>query len=430
MYSRPAWISLLIASLFVFPAISSAAISNVANVTYQDANGTVYSGQSNQVTTEIVSCTAGESRNCTITGCAGLQTCVAGAWGSCVKDDLCCGVSCDDGNSCTTDGCSLGVCAHTTISGCGKSSGGGSSGGGTSKECYTEGQNRSCGSDVGQCSPGTQTCVSWKWSECAGSVEPGTEVCNRLDDDCDGQVDEGLVCECYLGQNRACGLETGECVAGYRICSNGNWSPDCTGEVGPTEEICDNGLDDDCDAEVDEYDCLFASDTNCSDGMITQRCLCGGKTYAAGAGFCYNDFYFAEEPNPPFPWEGVSYIGGFILTATLLALAVREVMHFRSIHGKVGPQEQEKVKAVAKKKGALGVADVHDNAGKYIGQELKISGYLKLSSVASESEYWYSFYDEKATIALRTAKQLKEGYADLKVLMRKTQLGYVFAEVR
>jgi len=429
MYSRPAWISLLIASLFVFPAISSAAISNVANVTYQDANGTVYSGQSNQVTTEIVSCTAGESRNCTITGCAGLQTCVAGAWGSCVKDDLCCGVSCDDGNSCTTDGCSLGVCAHTTISGCGKSSGGGSSGGGTSKECYTEGQNRSCGSDVGQCSPGTQTCVSWKWSECAGSVEPGMEVCNRLDDDCDGQVDEGLVCECYLGQTRACGLETGECIAGYRICSGGNWSLDCTGEVGPTEEICDNGLDDDCDAEVDEGDCLFASDINCSDGMITQSCLCGGKTYAAGAGFCQNDFYFAEEPNPPFPWEFVSYSGGIAVTVTLLVLVIREVRRFGSVRRKVKPEEQYKVR-VNKKRGTMSVTEVRDNQGEDIGNELKINGYIKLSSIASDNEYWYSLYDDKSTLAIKSAKRLKEGYVEIKAVIRKTQLEYVFAEVR
>jgi len=30
--------------------------------------------------------------------------------------------------------------------------------------------------------------------QCTGVVLPGTEVCNCLDDDCNGQVDEGDLC--------------------------------------------------------------------------------------------------------------------------------------------------------------------------------------------------------------------------------------------
>ncbi|MGV3621205.1 MAG: MopE-related protein [Archangium sp.] len=57
-----------------------------------------------------------------------------------------------------------------------------------------EGATRSCGNPaVGACKPGSQRCVSGKWeTACAGEVKPAVESCNGLDDDCDGQVDEDV----------------------------------------------------------------------------------------------------------------------------------------------------------------------------------------------------------------------------------------------
>jgi len=61
-------------------------------------------------------------------------------------------------------------------------------------------QSQSCGSNVGQCVSGTQTrtCSNWYWggwSGCGGGyVGPSTEVCDGLDNDCNGQTDEGGVC--------------------------------------------------------------------------------------------------------------------------------------------------------------------------------------------------------------------------------------------
>lgn len=49
-------------------------------------------------------------------------------------------------------------------------------------------------SDTGYCKKGIQTCDSGKWSSCKGQVLPKAEVCNGVDDDCDGRVDEDFSC--------------------------------------------------------------------------------------------------------------------------------------------------------------------------------------------------------------------------------------------
>ena len=43
-----------------------------------------------------------------------------------------------------------------------------------------------CGSDVGACQGGTQTCGEEGWGPCIGGVGPSPEQCNGVDDDCDG----------------------------------------------------------------------------------------------------------------------------------------------------------------------------------------------------------------------------------------------------
>lgn len=82
----------------------------------------------------------------------------------------------------------------------------------------------------------------------ARSINPmGTETCNRLDDNCNGAVDE--VCTCEPGLTRPCMLP-GVCASGVEICTNGLvWSA-CT--IAPEgADVC-NGLDEDCDGTVDE----------------------------------------------------------------------------------------------------------------------------------------------------------------------------------
>ena len=54
----------------------------------------------------------------------------------------------------------------------------------------TDGETRAC-SNV--CGPGTETCSGCEWGACDGP-QPTAEVCNFVDDDCNGIVDDGGVC--------------------------------------------------------------------------------------------------------------------------------------------------------------------------------------------------------------------------------------------
>jgi hypothetical protein len=96
---------------------------------------------------------------------------------------------------------------------------------------------------------------------CIASCVPTTEVCDGVDNDCDGAVDEGL-------GSTTCG--TGTCARMVENCVNGQAQVCVPGQ--PITEICD-GLDNDCDSAVDE-----------SLGSTT----CGIGTCAITVGNCIN----------------------------------------------------------------------------------------------------------------------------------------------
>lgn len=107
-----------------------------------------------------------------------------------------------------------------------------------------DGISRECGMTQGACRAGQQICSMGMWGQCIGQVTAGTEICDLIDNDCDGSVDEA---DPDLGLG--CGTDEGECVAGTIICDNGMLR--CDGDTGPTEEVCDS-LDNDCDGTPDD----------------------------------------------------------------------------------------------------------------------------------------------------------------------------------
>jgi hypothetical protein len=114
------------------------------------------------------------------------------------------------------------------------------------------GESKVCGTETGVCSEGIVECNNLGiWGECQGSIGPSQEECNGLDDNCDGEIDDGIDCSCAAGEERECGTDTGQCHSGTQTCSEeGRWG-ECLNGIGPRPEEC-NGLDDDCNGIADD----------------------------------------------------------------------------------------------------------------------------------------------------------------------------------
>jgi hypothetical protein len=100
----------------------------------------------------------------------------------------------------------------------------------------------------GDCPPGLWVCTAdGTGAECDGRVPLADDaICDGVDDDCDGVTDEDAV-------ERFCPLTEGVCAGASQSCVDGAWTQCDYGE-GYTEgldEVCD-GLDSDCDGELDE----------------------------------------------------------------------------------------------------------------------------------------------------------------------------------
>ena len=153
-------------------------------------------------------------------------------------------------------------------------------------ECAPRCDGRQCGDDG--CGRACGACAAWQQCDAgrcalrAGACEPGATR------------------PCYTGP--AATAATGRCRAGAQTCgADGQWLTACAGEVLPRSEGCANGIDEDCDGDVDDgcppSTCAIAGDLGSALGArVAVGTTAGGTTRAAGS--CGG----AEAPERVYIW--------------------------------------------------------------------------------------------------------------------------------
>ena len=137
------------------------------------------------------------------------------------------------------------------------------------------------GPDSDSCPLGAVVCgAGGTNTACLETGVPFVELCNGKDDDCDGAVDEVFV---TLG-TPCDGPDADACPNGVVACGADLLPSDCVGD-GPVVEVC-NGVDDDCDGSVDEgfplgLLCDGADSDLCDNGVVV--CAPDGGTECAEA---------------------------------------------------------------------------------------------------------------------------------------------------
>jgi hypothetical protein len=164
-----------------------------------------------------------------------------------------------------------------------------------------------CTVGLGECErTGNRVCTA-DGTGTSCSATPGTpylELCDGLDNDCDEETDED-----FPGKGDPCTVGLGECKrSGQTVCTTDGGGTSCSATPGtPYLELCD-GLDNDCDSEVDEA-CTCAAgldrekddDVDLFDVAVFQSCVgcaavrCGDLDFNLDGGVDVEDWkYYAQ----------------------------------------------------------------------------------------------------------------------------------------
>lgn len=136
---------------------------------------------------------------------------------------------------------------------------------------------QSCGTtSTPPCSLGTELCIDGQWIGC-NAVLPATETCNNQDDDCDGQIDDGVT--------QACGPEAtvGICQPGFETCVAGAWQ-NCTAIFPAPYEICTDTADDTCNGITNDG-CPTCEVSNPAPTLISGQNVSIDYTFASASAF-------------------------------------------------------------------------------------------------------------------------------------------------
>ena len=136
-----------------------------------------------------------------------------------------------------------------------------------------------CG--VGACaSSGTMTCVEGMENDNCTTGVPSADdrTCDGIDDDCNGATDED-----YVSEATACGV--GACASsGTMTCVEGMENDNCTTGVPAGDELCD-GIDDNCNGIADEDEVLenmCVANAACIEDTGVYACVCDEGYEAVG----------------------------------------------------------------------------------------------------------------------------------------------------
>jgi|GEM_PF-1373882 len=125
------------------------------------------------------------------------------------------------------------------------------------------------GTDADSCADGVWVCDGATVA-CNDDAATVRELCNHLDDDCDGQTDED-----FSGLGVACdGADADQCADGVIICDPDGPTTICGDDLQPKTETC-NGVDDDCNGMTDEApECTPATPQVCYPGVSFDWSVC------------------------------------------------------------------------------------------------------------------------------------------------------------
>ena len=155
-------------------------------------------------------------------------------------------------------------------------------------QCKADGSGTECVIDDPGAQPAAEVCNALD-DDCDGLIDeddsglpldcptcqPSPEVCDGLDNDCDFNIDEepdvsmnqpgefGVPCDEPVAPN-----DQPPCKAGVVTCINAQ--PVCIGAVGPDPEIC-NGMDDDCDG-IGDNEAACPGESKCIEGVCANKC--------------------------------------------------------------------------------------------------------------------------------------------------------------
>jgi streptogramin lyase len=217
---------------------------------------------------------------CTLDACdLATSTCTNTAVPGCCNTDG----QCDDGNACTQDHCSGpgGMCVHSPIPGCCTP---------TDPKVGTPCDVPQSPYDKAPCKPGQFVCTNGTFT-CQGAVKPSFEVCNGLDDNCDGIIDNvspSGPALCPTGKVCVTGVCVGPCDKGEFPCGaglqcvNGYCIPtDCSQVTCPPGETCAGGL---CTSGDGGMTSSSSSSSSTSSGSSTSSSSSSSSGGAGGGG--------------------------------------------------------------------------------------------------------------------------------------------------